>query len=345
MTEGAVQRNQVLAISGGVGGAKLALGLARVLSPEHLSIVANTGDDFEHLGLSICPDLDTVMYTLAGLADNTQGWGLEGETWRVLDGLKALGGPDWFRLGDRDLATHLYRSNRLAEGTSLSEVTAELCQRLGVAPRLLPMSDAPVKTLVGTADGELNFQEYFVRDQCRPAVTGFRFAMESDAALQPQLRELLASGTLAAIVICPSNPFVSVAPLLALPGARDALRAAKAPIVAVSPIIGGTAVKGPAAKMMAELGLDVSALGVARHYRGLIDGMVIDSADAGQAESIAELGMAVTVAPTLMRTEADKRTLAARTLAFADTLAGTSADIPADTPADSSASAPRPESD
>lgn len=314
------QRRNILALSGGVGGAKLALGLAQVVAPERLTIAANTGDDFEHLGLTICPDLDTVMYTLAGLADPNQGWGLEGESWRVLENLQTLGGPAWFRLGDRDLATHLYRSGRLAEGASLSAVTSELCARLGIAPRLLPMSDTAVRTLVATASGELTFQEYFVREQCRPAVTGFRFATAPGAELHPSLADLLAAGGLAAIVICPSNPFVSVAPLLALPGARAALRASGAPIVAVSPIVGGKALKGPAAKMMRELGLDVSVAGVARHYADLIDGIVIDTVDAGQAGAIAELGMAVSVAPTVMRSPADKRTLAQHVVAFADRL-------------------------
>lgn len=315
-----VQRRQVLALSGGVGGARLAWGLAQILPPEQLAIVANTGDDFEHLGLTICPDLDTLMYTLSGRADPAQGWGLAGETWQVHQALEALGGPTWFQLGDGDLATHLYRSHRLAEGATLSEVTSELCARLGVAPRLLPMSDAPLRTMVDTAAGELSFQQYFVGEQCQPAVTGFRFAAAPDARLQPQCAELLASGNLAAVIICPSNPFVSVAPMLALPGVPDALRNAGVPIVAVSPIIGGQAVKGPTAKIMAELGLEVSALGVARHYQGLIDGFVIDEVDAGASAAIAELGMAVTTAPTLMRTAADKCALATRVLAFADQL-------------------------
>lgn len=312
---------QVLALSGGVGGAKLVLGLSQVLTPEQLTVVANTGDDFEHLGLTICPDLDTVMYTLAGIANPDQGWGIAGESWRVLDELSALGGADWFRLGDRDLATHLYRRSRLDAGVSLSQVTAELCRALQVAPRLLPMSEQPVRTRVQTREeAELAFQHYFVRDRCQPEVTGFRFAGAETARLQPDVLAALASGELSAIVICPSNPFVSVAPMLALSGARAALKAAGAPLVAVSPIVGGQAIKGPAAKMMAELGLNVSALGVAQYYAELVDGLVIDEADADMAPEIEALGLSVSVAPTLMRTLDDKRALAARVLAFADRL-------------------------
>lgn len=314
------QRQQVLALSGGVGGARLAWGLARRLAPDQLTLLANTGDDFQHLGLTICPDLDTLLYSLSERADRERGWGLAEESWRVHQTLAELGGPTWFQLGDRDLATHLYRSHRLAEGASLTEVTAELARRMGLSLTLLPMSDDPVQTRVQTAAGELEFQHWFVGQQCGPEVTGFRFAGAESARLQPDAAALLASGSLTAIVLCPSNPFVSIAPLLALPGLRQALRQAGAPVVAVCPIIGGQAVKGPTAKIMAELGLEVSALGVARHYRGLLDGLVIDEADAHLAAAIAELGMAVRVMPTWMRSPEDQDRLAGGVLDFAATL-------------------------
>src|SRR5690625_5432707 len=222
------QRQQVLALSGGVGGARLAWGLARRLAPDQLTLLANTGDDFQHLGLTICPDLDTLLYSLSERADRERGWGLAEESWRVHQTLAELGGPTWFQLGDRDLATHLYRSHRLAEGASLTEVTAELARRMGLSLTLLPMSDDPVQTRVQTAAGELEFQHWFVGQQCGPEVTGFRVAGAESARLQPDAAALLASGSLTAIVLCPSNPFVSIAPLLALPGLRQALRQAGA---------------------------------------------------------------------------------------------------------------------
>jgi len=308
--------SHVLALSGGVGGAKLALGLARVMEPAQLTIVANTADDFEHLGLHISPDLDTVMYTLAGLNNTRQGWGLAGETWQFLDALEKLGGETWFRLGDRDLATHVHRSQLLRQGLSLSEVTAILCRELGVSQQLLPMTDDPVRTVVVTGQGELSFQHYFVREQCEPRVSGFRFDGVQSARPQPLLLELLASGTLSAIVLCPSNPFVSVDPMLSLPGMREAIAGAGAPVIAVSPIVGGRALKGPAAKMMAELGLPASAEAVARHYRGLVDTFVLDEADAALVAPVAALGMNAAVAPTIMESLADRENLARRVLSL-----------------------------
>ncbi|GIX32014.1 MAG: LPPG--FO 2-phospho-L-lactate transferase [Porticoccaceae bacterium] len=248
---------QILALSGGVGGAKLVWGLARVVAPERLAVVCNTGDDFVHLGLPICPDLDTVLYTLAGCADPERGWGVAGESWRVLERLGALGGPTWFRLGDLDLATHLRRAELLASGATLSEATAALARALGVAVAVLPMSDDPVATLVDTDEGTLPFQHYFVARRCEPRVGGFRFAGIDAARPQPRFLALLEDPTLAAVILCPSNPFVSLDPILALPGVRARLAACPAPVVAVSPIVGGRALKGPAAKMLAELGLPV----------------------------------------------------------------------------------------
>jgi len=308
---------RVLALSGGVGGAKLALGLSRLLTPRQLTIACNTGDDFEHLGLRICPDLDTVMYTLAGRNNTELGWGLAGESWRVLDSLGQLGGDTWFRLGDMDIATHLARSEWLRRGESLSAVTRRLCAALGVAHPLLPMSDDAVGTVVHSDQGALSFQHYFVREQCRPAVRGFEFQGIETARPQSELMALLGGDELAAVVICPSNPFVSVDPILKVPGVRAALRATRAPVIAVSPIVGGIAIKGPTAKMMAELDMPSSAAAVAEHYGDLLDGFVIDETDAEQAEAIARSGVAVRIAQTVMKTLDDRIMLAAETLRFA----------------------------
>ncbi len=309
----------VLALSGGVGGAKLALGLSRILPPDALVIAANTGDDFEHLGLTICPDIDTLLYTLSGRNDSVRGWGVAGETWACMAQLEQLGGETWFRLGDRDLALHLERTRRLRQGEPLSQVTAALAAAFGIRHRILPMSDDAVRTLVRTPAGELPFQQYFVREQCAPAVRGFRFDGAGTARVLPALLELLHGNTLRAVVICPSNPFVSIGPLLALPALRAALQATTAPVIAVSPIVGGQALKGPAAKMMQELGLPVSAAAVAAQYGDLLDGFVLDAQDAAEAAAIA--GMRVHAAQTVMRTLADREQLAREVLAFAEALA------------------------
>jgi LPPG:FO 2-phospho-L-lactate transferase len=306
----------ILALAGGVGGAKLADGLAALLG-DRLGVIVNTGDDFEHMGLCISPDLDTVMYTLAGIANPETGWGIAGESWAFLDQVARLGGPLWFRLGDRDLGTHVLRSERLRRGERLTAITADLCRRLGIAATLMPMSDAPVRTLVETAEGPLPFQEYFVRRRCEVPVTGFAFAGAAEARPTEEIAAALAATDLAAIVICPSNPFVSVDPILAVPTLKQALRRRGVPIVAVSPIIGGAAVKGPAAKMMRELRLDPSALAVAEHYAGFIDGMLIDEADAALAPRLEARGFAVRVAPTLMKTQGDRRAVAQHALALA----------------------------
>lgn len=310
----------VLALSGGVGGAKLALGLATILSPDQLTVVANTADDFEHFGLSISPDLDTVMYTLAGMNNQVQGWGLADESWRVMDALQQLGGETWFRLGDRDLATHLERSARLNSGQSLSQVTRDICSRLNVGPRLLPMSDDPVRTFVTTADGELAFQDYFVREQCRPAIEGYFFKGIEQARPQPELMALLAGDTLTATIICPSNPFVSVEPILSLPGLREALVASPAPVIAVSPIVAGAAIKGPAAKMMQELNIPATALAVAEYYGDLLDGFVLDRADAQWSASVEALGIATVCENTVMKSLEDRIALAKVVVSLADQL-------------------------
>ena len=310
----------VVALCGGVGGAKLAQGFSMALQPEDLSIIVNTGDDFQHLGLHIAPDLDSVMYALAELSDPVRGWGRRDETWTFMQALKALGGENWFQLGDGDLATHVERSWRLARGATLSEVTAHLCRALGIGPRVLPMSDDAVRTRVRTAEGWLDFQEYFVHQQCRPAVREFVFAGAESARAQPDALAALERRDLRAIVICPSNPFVSVEPILAVPGIHAAIRQSDAPVVAVTPIIGGKAIKGPAAKMLAELGLEVSGAAVARRYAGIIDGFVID-----QTDPIPEPLPGVTFfsAATLMNSADDRLRLAQAVLQAADALSAT----------------------
>jgi LPPG:FO 2-phospho-L-lactate transferase len=309
----------VVALCGGVGGAKLAHGLAMSLPAEELSIIVNTGDDFQHLGLHIAPDLDSVIYALSGLSDPVRGWGRRDETWRFMEALKGLNGESWFQLGDGDLAMHVERTWRLARGATLSEVTAHICRALGIAPRVLPMSDDPVRTRVLTAEGWLDFQEYFVHRQCQPAVREFMFAGAATARAQPDVLSTLKRRDLRAIIICPSNPFVSVEPILAVPGIRAAVVESDAPVVAVTPIIGGKAVKGPAAKMMGELGLDVSGAAVARRYAGIIDGFVVDQTDP-TPEPLP--GVAFFTAATLMNTSDDRSSLAHAVLQAADALGG-----------------------
>ncbi|MDG1430680.1 MAG: 2-phospho-L-lactate transferase [Paracoccaceae bacterium] len=311
---------KVVTLSGGVGGAKLVQGLSHVVAGADLIVACNTGDDFDHLGLRVCPDIDSVLYALGGLSDQERGWGRRDETWTFMAALKGIGGPDWFNLGDGDLATHVVRTDALRQGKSLSDVTAALAQGMGVKANVLPMSDDPVATIVQTENGDLEFQQYFVGQQCKPEVTGFVFENIADARPQAQILAALDSNPRAAI-IAPSNPYVSVNPILDLPGMRAAMAASKSPIVAVSPIIGGQAVKGPAAKMMAELGKDVSVLGIAQHYQGLINGLVIDEQDAQLAQEIEGMGIATCVTPTLMSDVQSKKILAEVTLDFAERLA------------------------
>ena len=290
----------IVALAGGVGGARLAVGLAALLPPDRLTIVVNTGDDFEHLGFSISPDLDTVMYTLAGVADAERGWGRRDETWRFMEALGELGGDDWFRLGDRDLAVHVIRTRALATGARLSDITRELADRLGVRHAIVPMADEPVRTFVVTDSGELPFQEYFVRRRCEPVVSGFRFEGAERARPPRVLASVMQRKDIEGVVVCPSNPFISIGPILAVSAIRDWLEARRCPVVAVSPIIGGEAVKGPTAKMFRELGLQASAPAVARHYGGLVDRWVIDEQDAREARKIEVLGKHVMMTNTLM---------------------------------------------
>jgi LPPG:FO 2-phospho-L-lactate transferase len=322
------QSIQIVALAGGVGGAKLADGLARSLPPQNLTVIVNTGDDFEHFGLKICPDLDTVCYTLANLANPETGWGRAAESWHAFENITQLGGPNWFRLGDQDLATHLERTRRLRAGQSLSQITRDFCRAWGVGPAVLPMSDELLPTIVITDEGELPFQEYFVHRQCQPRVTGFRFEGIAQAHPAPGVLDALQAAQL--VVICPSNPWVSIDPILAVPGIREILspvpyfassqekvdRKGRGATIAISPIIGGRTVKGPAAKMYAELGIPPSALAVAQHYRGLLSGFVLDWVDREQAEAVRALGVEVLVTETLMRTPTDRRRLAQEVLEF-----------------------------
>lgn len=304
----------LLALSGGVGGAKLALGLADVLPPGQLHVLVNTGDDFRHLGLHISPDIDTLLYTLSGNANEEQGWGLAGETWQAMAALDKLGGDVWFRLGDRDLATHLWRTTLLDRGESLLQITGELAARLGIASRIHPMCSEPVRTTVHCGDRKLSFQHYFVKERCAPVITGFSFEGIEHARPNDTVMTLLQDTAFSAIVVCPSNPFVSIDPILQIPGLWPVLRDYPAPRILVSPIVAGMAIKGPAAKMMAELGVSVTALGVARHYckqyPGLLDYFVIDESDATLAEEISSLGVQVAVTPTVMKSRQDKQRLA-----------------------------------
>ena len=309
---------KITALAGGVGGAKLVDGLARALPPEQLKVIVNTGDDFEHLGLRICPDLDTVCYTLAGIANPETGWGRDEETWNVMENLAAIGGPAWFRLGDKDLGTHLERTRLLAAGMTLSEITSRFCQSWGIRQEVYPASDDRMPTYVDTEEGEMPFQEYFVKRRCQPRVKGFRFENVEQARPAPGVCEALLAADL--VVICPSNPWVSIDPILAVPGIRQAL-SGKA-VLAVSPIIGGQAVKGPAAKMYTEFGISPSALAVAQHYEasmngGILTGYVMDWRDEDQVEPVRALGIQALSTETWMKTMQDRLQLAEKVLAFA----------------------------
>ncbi len=300
---------KIVALAGGVGGAKLAHGLAQILPPEKLTVIVNTGDDFEHYGLYISPDLDTVCYTLAVLANPETGWGRKNETWQTIENAKALGGPGWFNLGDQDLGTHLERTRRMKAGQTLSQITRDFCKAWGIGPTVLPMSNQPVRTIVDTDEGELAFQEYFVHRRCEPKVKGFRF--EGIDIAEAALGALEAIEGADAVVICPSNPWVSIDPILAVAGLRDAVDAK--PVVAVSPIIGGETVKGPAANMYSESATQPTALAVAEHYRNLISGFVLDNIDAKLANLIT---LPTLTTDTLMNTLTKRALLAQDVLNF-----------------------------
>jgi LPPG:FO 2-phospho-L-lactate transferase len=304
----------VLALAGGVGGAKLAAGFEAVLARGELSVVVNTADDFDLWGLHVCPDLDTVMYTLAGIANPETGWGIEGESFDALEMLARYGEDTWFKLGDRDLATHILRTTRLRAGETLTRIIADLSTALGIGSAILPMCDEPVATVLDTPDGPLEFQEYFVRREQRDEVLGMWLRGIGDARPTDAVQEALAVADL--VVLCPSNPVVSIGPILAVPGMREALDSAPVPSVAVSPIVGGRALKGPADRMLASLGVEVSPVGVARLYEGLVDGMVIDSVDEGEGDRIEALGMRVLATAAVMRDAPDRARLAREVLDF-----------------------------
>jgi LPPG:FO 2-phospho-L-lactate transferase len=309
----------VALLVGGVGGAKLAYGLAKVLPAEQLSVIVNTADDFELHGLHISPDVDTVMYTLAGIANPETGWGIAGDTFAAKKALARLGQPDWFLLGDQDLATHITRTAMLRAGRTPTEVTAHLCMQLGVKHPLLPMTDHPVATIVETPEGDLAFQEYFVKQRWQPKVLGLRFEGAIEAEPSAQVAASLEMATL--IVFGPSNPLLSIDPLLSVPGIRDRIAASHAPRVAVSPIIGGKAVKGPAAKIMAELRMEVSPFGVAAHYGNLLTGMILDEEDQTLRDKLEKMGLRVAVMNTLMTTSEEKVALAKELLAWVESVA------------------------
>lgn len=311
----------IVALAGGVGGARLAVGLASVLPSQRLTFVVNTGDDFEHLGFAISPDLDTVMYTLAGVGNTVTGWGRAQETWNFMSALGQLGGETWFRLGDRDLAVHVLRTLALRRGMALSEITRALAIRFGIKHPVIPMTDSPLRTRVRTDCGELAFQDYFVRRGCRPRVQGFRFAGSRKARAPSALQRIMGSGEVSAAVICPSNPYVSIAPILSVREIRDWMKRRTFPVIAVSPIVGGAALKGPAAKMMRELGYEATALGVVRHYGSSVDGWVIDSRDLTLQRAIEREKKAVIVTDTVMSDRGKSVQLAKRVVSFARALA------------------------
>jgi LPPG:FO 2-phospho-L-lactate transferase len=322
--------DRVIALSGGIGGAKLALGLDRVLSPRELILVANTGDDFDHLGFHICPDIDTLIYTLGGVSNTELGWGRADETWAFMEDLRRHDPAQaWFLLGDKDLETHRLRRDALQAGMTLTATTARLALHYGVGATILPMSDDPVRTWLQAEDAAgtrwLPFQEYFVKLQCRPVIRSIEYRGAAGARLSAALRAALRPGCARAVILCPSNPFLSIAPILAVPGLRQSLRDSGAPVVAVSPIVGGRAIKGPTAKIMGELGLPADVPAVAAHYRGLIDGLVIDGEDAGLQPLLQQEGLRVAVTDTVMRSLEDRVRLAREVLDFADAIAASPA--------------------
>jgi LPPG:FO 2-phospho-L-lactate transferase len=306
---------RVVVLTGGVGGAKLVLGLMQVMPAADLTAIVNTGDDFSHLGLRISPDIDTLLYTLSGKANQAQGWGREGESWAFMAALRELGGEDWFALGDGDLALHVLRTRRLAKGDSLTAITLDFAAAWGIGCAVLPMSDDPVATMLDTDEGELEFQRYFVERRCAPKVDRIEFRGADTASPAPGVVQAISAAD--AILIAPSNPYLSVDPVLAVPGIRAALQSARAPIIVVSPIIGGKAVKGPTAKLMVELGVPVDNAAIAAHYAGLIDGLVVDSGDP------APEGVAIGRTDTLMQSIEDRARVAAAALALADIVRST----------------------
>lgn len=311
---------QIVALSGGIGGAKLAFGLSQLLADEELSVIANTGDDFEHLGLHVSPDVDTLIYTLAEVGNRETGWGRADETWSFMEALEDIGAPTWFKLGDKDLALNVFRSSELRAGTTLSDITSLVARQFGLRTQIIPMSDDPVRTMMDTDAGTLSFQEYFVHRQCNPVVNQIRFDGVERARPSPGLQALLADPGVGAYVVCPSNPYLSIDPIIALPGVRAGIAANRAPVVAVSPVVAGESLKGPTGKIMTELGVACTATAVARHYQGLIDGMIIDDRDASLVPEIERTGVRAVTTSIVMNSASEKVSLAEAVLSFADQL-------------------------
>lgn len=317
MTGGAsetMRGDKVVVLTGGIGGAKLVRGMIAAIAPEAVTAIVNTGDDFVHLGLNISPDIDTLLYTLADKANPTLGWGRRDESWNFMAALKSLGGEDWFALGDGDLALHIVRTMKMAQGVSLSAVTADFARAWDIGARILPMSDDRIATELVTDEGLLSFQDYFVARRCRPAVRSIGFKGADSAAATPAVLAAIADPRARAIIVAPSNPFLSIDPILAVPGISEALASAPAPVVAISPLVAGRAVKGPTDKLMTELGVAVNHATIARHYAGLIDAMLIDSDEAPDSFD----GIVAARADTLMQTIDDKIRVANEVLALAD---------------------------
>ncbi len=309
-----------LALSGGIGGAKLALGLEHIFNSTKLMIAGNTGDDFEHFGLNISPDLDTLLYTLSGKSDPERGWGLANETWSFMKAMKEIGGETWFKLGDRDLAIHVERTRRLKEGERLSLITSSFCRKFGVKSQIVPATDEPLKTLVKTLEGILSFQHYFVRDQCRSKILALQYEGSENAQPCSALEESLESSLLETVVVCPSNPFLSIDPILAVKGVREKLKRSKARVIAVSPIVGGDAVKGPTANNLRDLGFTVSASSIAKYYSDFVDGFILDKRDEKEITEIESLGIRVGLAETVMTDLQSKIKLAEDVLRFSETV-------------------------
>jgi LPPG:FO 2-phospho-L-lactate transferase len=302
----------IVVLAGGVGAAKLILGLSHVVPPEQITVIGNTGDDIELFGLRICPDLDTVTYTLAGKVNQATGWGILGDTFECLQMLGAYGGQTWFKIGDQDLATHLWRTYLLKQGLSLAEVTRRISEAQGVRSHLLPMTNAYTPTFLVTDQGEFHLQEYLVREQGRPRVRELRYSNIGQTQPVPGTQEVLLEAE--AVLIGPSNPFISIGPILAVPGMKELLLRTSAPVIAVTPIVCGQALKGPAAKMLQELGHPVSALGVARIYEDVVDIFVLDERDLGLREEVKRLGMEVSITDTVMDSFDEKVRLARQLL-------------------------------
>lgn len=314
------KKPRILAITGGVGGAKLSLGLTKLLPADQLAFVVNTGDDFSHLGLHVSPDIDTLVYTLSGEANPETGWGRRDESWQFMAALRELGGDDWFALGDKDLAMHIERTRLLAGGQTLGSVTTRLAAALGVSHPIFPMCNQKLRTKVHTQDGTLDFQTYFVREKCAPVVTGFTFEGAAYSQMNPDLEAWLMDRPPTGIVICPSNPYVSIDPILQVNGLRQFLESSNVPVIAVSPVVGGEAIKGPTVKMMQELGIPNTAGSVANYYKDFLHGLVLDLRDQEQAHSIESAGIATVATQTVMRTLEDRIELARHCLEFIDQL-------------------------